>query len=162
MNLRLYFMETRPPFLLLSPVTFSVGLALAAYDGWFSPLDALLGVIGVVLAHMSVNVLNDYFDYRSGIDLETRRTPFSGGSGMLVSGEITQEETFRLGLVCLAATNLIGVYFVATRGTAIIPVIAIAAFTIYLYSTVISKLMLGEFFAGLNFGPLVSVGAYFT
>ncbi len=162
MNLRLYFMETRPPFLLLSPVTFSVGLALAAYEGWFSPLDAILGLLGVVLAHMGVNVLNDYFDYRSGIDLETRRTPFSGGSGMLVSGEITPKETYRLGLVCLAATALIGGYFVSTRGNAIVPVIAFAALSIYLYSSVISKLMLGEFFAGLNFGPLVSVGAYFT
>ncbi len=42
------------------------------------------------------------------------------------------------------------------------PVIVIAAVSIYIYSTVISKLMLGELFAGLNFGPLVSLGAYFT
>ena len=40
---------------------------------------AVLAFIGLLLAHISVNTLNDYFDYRSGIDLETRRTPFSGG-----------------------------------------------------------------------------------
>ena len=31
----------------------------------------LLAGLGLLLAHISVNVLNDYFDYRSGIDLAT-------------------------------------------------------------------------------------------
>ena len=46
----------------------------------------LLLVIGVVLAHVSVNLFNEISDYKSKIDENTVRTPFSGGSGMLQVG----------------------------------------------------------------------------
>ncbi|GAI31321.1 unnamed protein product, partial [marine sediment metagenome] len=55
--------------------------------------------IGLLLAHISVNVLNDYFDYRSGIDLEAKRTPFSGGSGILPAGLLKPGQVLWLGLV---------------------------------------------------------------
>ena len=69
--------ETRPAFLLLTPITFSVGLAIAFTEGHFYPVRALLGLIGTVLAHASVNMLNDYFDHKSSavsdeIDAVTR------------------------------------------------------------------------------------------
>ena len=34
-------------------------------------------------AHLAVNMLNEYFDFKSGLDFKTQRTPFSGGSGTL-------------------------------------------------------------------------------
>ena len=51
--------------------------------------------LGLLLTHISVNVLNDYFDYRSGMDLATKRIPFSGGSGL----------GFCLGLVYLSCNH---------------------------------------------------------
>ncbi len=41
----------------------------------------MLALLGAFLAHISVNTLNEYFDFKSGLDLETIKTPFSGGSG---------------------------------------------------------------------------------
>ncbi|MFC1984813.1 hypothetical protein ACFLUW_00245, partial [Chloroflexota bacterium] len=79
MKLKIWFLETRPQFLLLSVVLAFLGTCIAWYDGAFHLDYALLAFFGLLLAHISVNVLNDYFDYRSGIDLETKRTPFSGG-----------------------------------------------------------------------------------
>ncbi len=43
-----------------------------------------LVLLGALAAHGAVNALNEYADYRSGLDLRTARTPFSGGSGTLV------------------------------------------------------------------------------
>ena len=37
---------------------------------------ALLALVGLLLCHASVNILNDYFDYKSGVDLKTLKTPF--------------------------------------------------------------------------------------
>jgi hypothetical protein len=43
----------------------------------------LLIFIGALFAHISVNTLNEYFDFKSGLDLTANKTPFSGGSGAL-------------------------------------------------------------------------------
>ncbi len=65
---------------------------MAWYDGAFFLSWALLALLGLLLAHVSVNVLNDYFDYRSGVDLKTQRTPFSGGSGILPPPNLHQNK----------------------------------------------------------------------
>ena len=46
--------------------------------------DLMLVLIGAVSAHISVNTFNEYFDFLSGLDAKTVKTPFSGGSGALV------------------------------------------------------------------------------
>ena len=61
----------------------------------------LLATFGLILTHMSVNSLNDYFDYRSGIDKVTNRTPFSGGSGMLKEGLLAPREVLLIGIITL-------------------------------------------------------------
>ena len=48
-----------------------------------STRPSFLIVIGAVSAHISVNMLNEYFDFKSGLDLKTEITAFSGGSGAL-------------------------------------------------------------------------------
>ena len=118
MKLKLWFLETRPQFLLLSVVLAFLGTSIAWYwyDGYFHLGYALLAFIGLLLAHISINTLNDYFDYRSGIDLEVKRTPFSGGSGMLPSALLKPRPVLWLGLVSFLLTLPIGVYFVIARG----------------------------------------------
>ena len=78
----------RAPFLLLPPTLVASGGAAAAWDGSFSWLHTIMAVIGLVVLHMAVNILNEWSDMRTGIDLETERTPFSGGSGTLPAGGI--------------------------------------------------------------------------
>ena len=75
---------TRPPFLLLTPICVLLGMSLhLEVANWFTQTIPLLILIGALAAHVSVNALNEYFDFRSGLDLKTTRTPFSGGSGAL-------------------------------------------------------------------------------
>ena len=98
-KLKTWFLETRPQFLLLPVVLAFLGTCLAWYDGTFHLGFALLAFLGLLLAHISINVLNDYFDYKSGVDSDTKRTPFSGGSGILPAGLLQPSQVFWFGLV---------------------------------------------------------------
>jgi len=161
-RLKTWFLETRPHFLLLSVVLAFLGACIAWYHGAFHPGYAVLAFIGILLAHISVNVLNDYFDYRSGVDLETKRTPFSGGSGILPAGLLKPTQVLWFGLICLLLAIPIGVYFVITKGWALLPLLLIAAICILLYTPFILKLGWPEWAPGLGMGTLPVLGAYFV
>ncbi len=163
MNLKIWFQEVRPQFLILDPCVVSVGVALAVYNGApFNLLYTILALIGVVLGHISVNVLNDYFDYKSGIDLRVHRTPFSGGTGILPAQKLNPKSVYKFGVATLILALIIGVYFLFIYPFALIPLVIIAAVSVYLYTTHFAKWTIGEFAAGLNLGALVVLGAYIT
>ena len=164
MNLKTWFLETRPQFLLLSVVLAFLGTCIAWYDGAFHLGYALLAFLGLLLAHISVNTLNDYFDYRSGIDLETKRTPFSGGSGILPAAHLSPRQVFWLGMGSFILAIPIGVYFVIIldSGWQLLPLLLIAAVCILLYTSFILKLRWPEWAPGLGMGTLPVLGAYFV
>lgn len=164
MNLKIWFLETRPQFLLLSVVLAFLGTCIAWYDGAFHLGYALLAFAGLLFCHISVNVLNDYFDYRSGIDLGVKRTPFSGGSGILPSALLKPRQVLWLGLTSFLLAIPIGVYFIVTldRGWQLLPLLLIAAVCILLYTPVILKIGWPEWAPGVGLGALPVLGAYFV
>ncbi len=162
MKLKTYFLETRPQFLILSLVLAFLGTAIAWYDGYFHLGYALLATFGLVLAHVSINTLNDYFDYISGVDLATKRTPFSGGSGILPAALLKPDEVFRLALTSFLVATVIGIYFVIMRGWLLLPLLLIGAFCILLYNPFILKRIWPEWSPGVGLGILPVIGAYFV
>jgi len=83
MPLKTVFKVIRPSFLVLSPVCVFLGLSTSLENG--SPIKVyrlLIILLGAISAHTSVNTLNEYYDFKSGLDLKTKRTAFSGGSGV--------------------------------------------------------------------------------
>jgi len=161
-KLKIWFLETRPQFLLLSVVLAFLGTCIAWYDGAFHLGYALLAFIGLLLCHISANTLNDYFDYKSGIDLETRRTPFSGGSGILPPSLMSPKQVLWLGLVSFLLAVPIGVYFVVVRGWLLLPLLAIGAICILLYTPLITRLGWPEWAPGVGMGALPIMGFYFV
>ncbi len=162
MKLKIWFLETRPQFLLLSVVLAFLGTCIAWYDGAFHLGYALLAFIGILLVHISVNTLNDYFDYKSGIDLEVKRTPFSGGSGILPLGSLKPGQVLWFGLGSLLLAVPIGVFFVITSGWQLIPLLIVAALCVVVYTPVILKTYWPEWAPGLGMGALPVMGAYFV
>lgn len=159
----IWIKEIRAPFLLLPVVLVPVGLAMAWDSGSFNPFTALLTFVGVFCLHASVNVLNDYFDFRSGLDLATTPTPFSGGSRVLPSKELSPGNVLLGGILFLGVGVGTGLYLIATSGFSpiLIGILALVVVSVVGYSPLISRLGVGEFLAGLNFGPLVILGTYF-
>src|SRR3972149_4971344 len=92
-----WLMVIRAPFLPLALILAFLGTAIAWYEGSFRLSFALLAGIGLLLTHISVDVFNEYFDFKSGVDLKTQKTPFSGGSGALPAGLVTPRQAWWLG-----------------------------------------------------------------
>ena len=162
MKLKVWFLETRPQFLLLSVVLAFLGTCIAWYDDYFHLGYALLAFLGLLLCHISVNVLNDYFDYRSGIDLEAKRTPFSGGSGILPAALLKPRQVFWFGLVSFLLAVPIGVYFVIVRGWALLPLLLVAAVCTLLYTPFLTRVGWPEWAPGVGLGALPVLGVYFV
>jgi len=148
-------------FLLASVIAVSVGLAFFWYHGnsidFFS---ALLTFAGVVSLHASVDLLNDYWDFKRGIDTLTKRTKMSGGTGVLPEGLLKPKSVYTAGIIFLILGASIGAYFVIIDGIVIAAILIFAILSIYFYSTKIVDSGLAEFFVALK-GSLIVVGTYF-
>ena len=161
-RIKAWFIETRPQFLILSLVLAFLGTSIAWHDGSFQLGYAVLAFIGLLLAHISVQAFNDYFDYRSGIDLETKRTPFSGGTGVLPAALLSPRQVFWLGAGSFLFIIPIGVFFVITSGWLLLPLLLVAGGLIALYTPVILKMHWPEWSPGLGLGILPILGVYFV
>jgi len=119
--------------------------------------------MGALLAHISVNLLNEYDDFRSGLDSLTVRTPFSGGSGSLPAHPEAAAATLIWGLLCLSVTAAIGLYFLCEKGMALLPLGLAGLVLVAAYTPLVTRQPLLCLFApGLGFGPLMVVGTAFA
>lgn len=154
----------RVPFLILTPACVLLGTGTAFWiTRQFNLLYFLLVLVGALCAHISVNALNEYFDFTSGLDLRTRRTPFSGGSGTLPTQPRAARSALIMGLVTLAIVIIIGVFFIVVRGWAILPLGALGVIIIYTYTIWLLRNPIGSLVApGIGFGLLMVMGTHFV
>lgn len=154
----------RPNFMVLTPLCVLLGVAVAITDaGAVDPGLALLALLGGLFAHAAVNLLNEYDDFRSGLDSITVRTPFSGGSGALPAHPEAAPVALAAGLATLAGTALVGLYFVYVRGWAIAPLGLLGLVIVVAYTPWVTRQPLLCLLApGLGFGPLMVMGTAFV
>lgn len=155
------FGPIRPAFLVLTPACVALGMAVANLSGTgIRPVDALLVSAGALAAHVAVNALNEYFDFRSGLDFRTRRTPFSGGSGTLPQHPEAAPTTLAIGLAGVVLIVGIGAYFVALRGPALLVPGLIGLLLVLLYTPWVTRRpWLCLIAPGLGFGPCMVIGS---
>jgi 1,4-dihydroxy-2-naphthoate octaprenyltransferase len=167
MNLKGIITITRPAFLILSVILGFLGAAVAWYEhqqygGNFNLGYAFLAGFGLFVAHLAVNVWNDFFDFRSTLDMKTRRTPFSGGSGALPMGLITKNQALWVGIISLIIILPIGIFFTIKTGILLLPLLVGAILLIIIYTPFILRIGYPEWSAGLGLGILPVLGAYFV
>ncbi|MBL8567255.1 MAG: prenyltransferase [Hyphomicrobiaceae bacterium] len=155
---------TRPAFLTASvlPVLASAALSASLGRGPIPlPLIAL-AVLGIALVHSGANVLNDYFDSRSGNDAANagRVFPFSGGSRFIQNGVLSEAQTLQLGSGLIGAGTLLGLWLVSIGGTSllVIGVIGIALAVTYSSPPCLACRGLGDVVIAVCFGVLPVVG----
>ncbi len=149
----------RAPFLLLPPTLVAAGAAAAAWETAFSWRRTLLALVGLVALHMAVNILNEWSDMRTGIDLETERTPFSGGSGTLPAGGMSLRAALVFGLACSGLGLGIGLWFLSKVGWILLPLMVAGAVAVLAYTDLLARMGVGEIAAGFGLGAGPVIGA---
>ncbi len=159
-NAKFALRTTRPPFLVLAPICVWLGLSTSlASSGAIDYGLLLLVILGAVSAHISVNTFNEYVDFKSGLDLNTVKTPFSGGSGALPDSPGLVNSVLMIAVASLVLTIVIGIYFMRLRGIVILPIGLLGVLLVVAYTPWINRLPLLCLIApGLGFGPLMVVG----
>ncbi|MCG7897001.1 MAG: prenyltransferase [Candidatus Thiodiazotropha weberae] len=155
---------TRPNFLILTPICVSLGVGSALLSG-FPIAWGVLGVVllGALMAHVSVNALNEYFDFHSGLDAKTDRTPFSGGSGTLILQPHLAPQALIIGTISLLITLACGLYLIQVSGWGLLPIGLLGILIIISYTSWINRYRFLVLIAsGLCFGPLMVVGTHYA
>ncbi|HHL31380.1 MAG TPA: prenyltransferase [Oceanospirillales bacterium] len=154
----------RVPFLVLTPICVFLGVSLVVYSGGSVDSRLLLLVLtAAICAHISVNTLNEYMDFNSGLDLLTNKTAFSGGSGALPKYPEMKKVVLAIGIVSLLVTVAIGLYFISRFGLSILPLGVLGVFLIVSYTGWINKYPLLCLIApGLGFGFLFVIGSQYV
>ena len=157
-DLKTYAALARAPFLLLPVTLVLCGAGAAAYEGAVYWVPTLLCLVGLVAVHVAVNALNEWSDMRRGIDLNTVRTPFSGGSGTLPAGKAPVGAALRLGIFAAAVGLVIGLWFLSEIGPAFLPFLLFGAVFVLGYTDALARIGIGEVAAGLGLGGMAVAG----
>ena len=152
----------RLPFLTLTVASVFLGICTSLQTrADISFYEMLLVLAGAIAAHISVNTFNEYFDFGSGLDAQTVKTPFSGGSGALIDEPAAAGAVLCLAVITLGIAILIGVYFIYSRGPLILPIGIVGVLIILSYTQWLNRYPLLCLLApGVGFGPLMVVGTY--
>lgn len=140
------------------------GVALAAGSTQaIPPFRFGLVVAAALAAHILVNVLNELADFRSGLDLYTERTPFSGGSGTLPSLPESITTARVLAVVCLAVLLVSGLWLVWLSGPVLLGFGVLGLATVLAYSGWLSRHPWFCLLApGVGFGPCMVVASEYA
>jgi 1,4-dihydroxy-2-naphthoate octaprenyltransferase len=148
--------------MLASLIAVASGISIAFWKhGVFNFTYAALTFAGVICLHASVDLLNDYWDYKRGTDIIAKRTKFSGGTGVLPDNLLKPRMVYAAAVIFLILGVLTGTYFVIIRGIAIAIILGFAIVSIWFYSTSIVNSGLGELFVAIK-GTLIVLGSFYV
>lgn len=160
--LKVWLRAVRIRFLLASIISVCLGLAINSWQNRTIDIGfAALTFVGVAALHASVDLLNDYWDYKRQIDTDTQRTKFSGGTGVLPEGLLQPKQVYRAGMLMLIVGSAVGAFFIFEKGITIAIILGFAIISIYFYSTRIVDSGLGELFVAIK-GSMIVLGTYFV
>ena len=157
---------TRLPFLTASVVPALLGTAIAWKDGALDLALFALTLVGAACFHIGANIINDYFDHRSGADeANLTPTPFSGGSRLIQRGLYGPKDTRNLALIFYSLGGLTGLALLALSGWPVL-FFGLAGFLLgWLYTAPPARLAhrgLGELAVAVGFGPVIVQGSYWV
>ena len=145
-------------------ITFiSAGIAglLAVRDGGFDLAIWSAVTLGLLLAHATNNLLNDFTDHVKGVDRDNYfRAQY--GPHPLEHGLMSRRELLTYAAVTGLGALAIGAFLVATRGPLTLPFLLAGAFFVLFYTYPLKYIGLGEIAVLVVWGPLMIGGAYYV
>ena len=156
-----WLVSTRAAVLVMTFFSAAIAGLLTALAGDFVLWKWLLLTIGLVFAHATNNLLNDYTDFKRGVDKDNYfRTQY--GPQPLQSGLMSERELLTYaaitGLIALAA----GLPLVILNGWIAWALLAAGIVFVLFYTWPLKYIGLGEIAVILIWGPLMVAGGYFV
>jgi len=168
---RFWFDNARPTALPQSLFPAILAVCMASVSGIFSLYLGILAILGVMFGHLSMNLFDDYFDYKvKGTDFRDKmaREGFRARIAKceyLTSGKATLKQLLIACFVFSAISVLCASIIFIERGIVILYYVLALAVLGISYSGKPLKLSyrgLGELMIGLIFGPLSMTGVYYS
>jgi 1,4-dihydroxy-2-naphthoate polyprenyltransferase len=157
----IWIQAIRAPSLSAAAIPVLLGVAVAARAGFFSLPRMILALLGAMAIQAGTNLINDYYDFRSGADTEQSLGP----SMVIQRGLLSADQVWRGGIAAFALGSAIGLVLVYLCGWPIlaIGIASVAAGYFYTASPVsLAYVALGEVTVFLFMGPAIVMGAYFV
>ncbi|MFP4573004.1 MAG: 1,4-dihydroxy-2-naphthoate octaprenyltransferase [Desulfobacterales bacterium] len=161
---RNWFLASRPWSFIMTAISIGVGGTIAAIDGQFFWGLFAATLAGAVFLHAATNLINDYYDVKSGVDtIEAATAQYRPHP--LVEGKLLPKNVRNAAYILFFAGAAIGLCLTAARGWPVLAlgiagVLASLAYTAPPLSY--KYLALGEFSVFLMWGPLMVEGTYFV
>ena len=162
---------TRLPFLSATWIPIIASGVWGLHEGLITTMDWMtftLVFLGGSFLHLAANTYNDYFDWRSGTDQINNDyfLQLSGGSRAIELGLITEKQLFRLATSFLVLAGLAGLVIMLDGKVELLYYGLAGAFSGYFYTgyplRLVARKGIGEILIGLNYGPLMTMGAIFA
>jgi 1,4-dihydroxy-2-naphthoate octaprenyltransferase len=156
-----WLISTRAAVLIMTFISGAIAGILAFQNGQFNLWYWLLVEVGLIMAHATNNLLNDYTDYSRGVDQDNYyRAQY--GPQPLVHGLLTKQQL----LIYAAVTGLIaigaGLALVVLRGGLTWVFLGLGAFFVLFYTWPLKYIALGELSVLIVWGPLMIGGGYYV
>jgi 1,4-dihydroxy-2-naphthoate octaprenyltransferase len=138
-----------------------VGALLAAEAGQFHLLPAVLAVVGLAAAHAANNVINDWADFRRGVDTEDYpRAQYS--THPILGGLTTLNGLLGAALILTLMDGVIMIALAVMSGPLVVA-FAVGGLGLSLaYTGFLKRFALGELTALIVWGPLMIAGTFFA
>ncbi len=158
-----WLISTRAAVLIMTFISAALAGLFAWRDGSFSLLPWLALTLGLILAHATNNIFNDFTDFVRGVDKDNYfRTIY--GAQPIASGLMTKRQHLTYfavtGLLALAA----GLYLIAVNrwDPVIWILLGLGAFFVLFYTWPLKGLAMGEVAVLIVWGPLMIGGGYYV
>ncbi len=158
-----WLISTRAAVLIMTFLSAALAGMFAIRDGAFQLLPWLALTFGLIMAHASNNIFNDFTDYVRGVDKDNYfRTIY--GAQPVASGLLTKRQHLTYFAVTAALALIPGIYLLAIdRWDPVVwLLLAAGAFFVLFYTWPLKYMALGEASVLLVWGPLMIGGGYYV
>ena len=156
-----WLISTRAAVLIMTFLSGAFAGIFAFRDGKFDLLKWVLLTFGLIFSHATNNLLNDYTDYKRGVDQDNYyRAQY--GPQPLVHGLFTQRQQLKYAAVTGGIALIMGIILVLMTSWWTLVLLLLGVFFVLFYTWPLKYIALGEISVLLVWGPLMIGGGYYV
>lgn len=158
-----WLISTRAAVLVMTFISSALAGLFALRDGKFDLLPWLALTFGLILAHATNNLFNDFTDFVKGVDKDNYfRTMY--GPQPVANGLMTTTQLLTYTAITGAVAAFLGIWLIAINGwdPIIWLLLGLGAFFVLFYTWPLKYIALGEVAVLLVWGPLMIGGGYYV